>query len=296
MREYSTNTEHNTIFNIHTKSRLYIITEKGGADLFEFFDEHPSGVPEHWANQIMIEILKGVLYCHDQGICHRDLKPENILISFDPDRELCIDLKLCDFGLSTKFKPKVPLSDFCGSPGFFAPEMITIGTYYGDKVDVWSMGCILLELLLGHEKFCDAWMSSYDYEVLLNKAKFAQAISETLRELPSVLTFSDNVKDFALQFLQVNSSSRPSLYSVGGHPWLGGALDEDLATSRASKLAALNIVTDQVESNSSLPASRRGSIETPMKSSNSFDSYSTPNATTPSYHAARDSSSVRIRV
>ena len=56
---------------IHTQNNLYIITEKGGYDLFELFDEHPFGVPEKWAIQIMVNILKGVLYCHSQGICHR---------------------------------------------------------------------------------------------------------------------------------------------------------------------------------------------------------------------------------
>ena len=120
---------------IHTTSNLYIITEKGGLDLFEFFDEHPDGVPEKWAKQIMVSILKGVLYCHEQGICHRDLKPENILVTFDSINEVCTDLKLCDFGLSTKFKHKEKLTDFCGSPGFFAPEMIINGSYYGDKVN-----------------------------------------------------------------------------------------------------------------------------------------------------------------
>jgi hypothetical protein len=56
---------------IHTQSMLYIVTEKGGRDLFEFFDEHPDGVPESWAKEIISCVLKGVLYCHDQGICHR---------------------------------------------------------------------------------------------------------------------------------------------------------------------------------------------------------------------------------
>jgi hypothetical protein len=56
---------------IHTQNMLYIITEKGGFDLFEFFDEHPDGVPEKWAKKIIGNILKGVLYCHEQGICHR---------------------------------------------------------------------------------------------------------------------------------------------------------------------------------------------------------------------------------
>ena len=44
--------------------------------------------------------------------------------------------------------------------GFFAPEMIMHGSYYGDKADVWSIGCILLELVAGHEKFCDIWMTA----------------------------------------------------------------------------------------------------------------------------------------
>lgn len=56
---------------IHTENHLYIITEKGGRDLFEFFDEHPDGVPEDWAKQIVACVLKGVMFCHDQGICHR---------------------------------------------------------------------------------------------------------------------------------------------------------------------------------------------------------------------------------
>ena len=56
---------------IQTQSKLYIVTEKGGLDLFEFFDAHPDGVPEPWAKQIISCILKATMYCHDQGICHR---------------------------------------------------------------------------------------------------------------------------------------------------------------------------------------------------------------------------------
>jgi len=102
---------------LQTKSKLYIITEKGGLDLFEFFDEHPDGVCEAWAREIMACVLRGVLYIHAQGICHRDLKPENILVTFDKASGRCVDLKLCDFGLATRFEEGKYLSDFCGSPG-----------------------------------------------------------------------------------------------------------------------------------------------------------------------------------
>ena len=54
-----------------TQKHMYIITEKGGADMFEFFDEHDDGVPEPWAKDIMACVLISVQACHDAGICHR---------------------------------------------------------------------------------------------------------------------------------------------------------------------------------------------------------------------------------
>jgi len=56
---------------IQAPSKLYIVTERGGSDLFEFFDEHPEGVPEPWAREITANLLRGINYCHRQGICHR---------------------------------------------------------------------------------------------------------------------------------------------------------------------------------------------------------------------------------
>lgn len=56
---------------MQTSQWLYIVTEKGGSDLFEFFDEHPDGVPEVWAREIIACVLRAVNYCHEQGVCHR---------------------------------------------------------------------------------------------------------------------------------------------------------------------------------------------------------------------------------
>ena len=203
-----------------TASKLYIVTEKGGADLFEFFDEHPDGVPEFWARQIMSRVLNAVLYCHNLNYCHRDLKPENILVTFDPVSQKCIDLKLCDFGLAAKYSSKAPLTDFCGSPGFFAPEMITAGSYYGDKVDVWSTGCILLELVLGHERFCNAWMAAYDYQILQDKEQFQSSVNTAVERLPKVLDYSESLNNFVLKFLDLNHSSRTTIKMACSHPWI----------------------------------------------------------------------------
>lgn len=56
---------------MHTVEMLYLVTEKGGSDMFEFFKAHPKGVSEAWAREIMANVLKGVLQCHENGICHR---------------------------------------------------------------------------------------------------------------------------------------------------------------------------------------------------------------------------------
>jgi hypothetical protein len=172
------------------------------------------------------------------------LKPENILLQFDQESGRCLDLKLCDFGLSTKFQPKVPLTDFCGSPGtyfsihllryklfilykgFFAPEMIIYGKYYGDKADIWSIGCILLELVLGHEKFCDLWMTAYDYEVMQDKDRFSREILDCVTKLPEELLLPEHQYDFILRLLKLRSSDRPVTKTICVHQWLDGAFDE----------------------------------------------------------------------
>ena len=61
---------------IHTEKYLYIMMEKGGGDLFTFFDLYPEGVSEDCARNIISNLLKAVHYIHSQSICHRDLKPE----------------------------------------------------------------------------------------------------------------------------------------------------------------------------------------------------------------------------
>jgi hypothetical protein len=54
-----------------TASKLYLLTEKGGVDLFDFFDNHPDGVGEKVAKKIFGAVLKGVFVCHENMICHR---------------------------------------------------------------------------------------------------------------------------------------------------------------------------------------------------------------------------------
>jgi hypothetical protein len=150
-----------------------------------------------------------------------DLKPENILLTFDEEQEKCLNLKLCDFGLSTVFTASVPLTEFCGTAGFFAAEMLIDGKYYGDKIDIWSVGCMLMELILGPKRFHEIWMINYSNEEGFDKEQFAEGINGTIKELKDLLfDFSAEVKDLILKLLAINAFQRPGIPSLVNHPWL----------------------------------------------------------------------------
>jgi serine/threonine protein kinase len=117
--------------------------------------------------------------------------------------------------------------------------MITHGSYLGDKVDIWSTGCILLELVAGHEKFCDVWMTAYDYEVLQDKERFTDVIHDTVEQLPHLLNFSPDLNDFILRFLELSQTKRPSAAQVCTHPWVNPLVEVELV-QRAAKLETLS--------------------------------------------------------
>ena len=84
-----------------------------------------------------------MLYLHSANIMHRDLKPSNILVNMN------CDLKICDFGSAKKLiKGEVNVSYIC-SRYYRAPELIFGATEYNNAIDVWSVGCVIAELLLG---------------------------------------------------------------------------------------------------------------------------------------------------
>eukprot|EP00253_Pinus_taeda_P017533 PITA_17533 len=97
---------------------------------------------EHQAANLIRELIMVIKYCHELGVVHRDIKPENVL------RTSSGQLKLADFGLSTRFAKGQNLSGVVGTPSYVAPE-VWAGTTYSEKVDVWGAGVLLHALLIG---------------------------------------------------------------------------------------------------------------------------------------------------
>lgn len=223
------------IETLHSEGYIYLIQERGGIDLFEYFRRNRKPLTEDFAQVVLQQLFGVISHLHKHRIIHRDLKPENILIDDN------FFLKVIDFGLGTKNNRKFTSNDFCGTPGFFAPEMILVDEYNGDKVDIWSAGCILLEMYLGHSVFQQRWMSAYKLQHFKEKSVFAQKLNESLKAVMRIVEegrealsynkyrqdgeqqiydFSEAAKDLLLKLLYADSNRRLSIEQVLGHPWI----------------------------------------------------------------------------
>jgi cyclin-dependent kinase 2 len=118
-------------------------------DLAKFIDNKTEHISIFKIQSIMLQLLRAVQYMHDKKCMHRDLKPGNILIQTSTNK-----VKIADFGLAKGYYlPGRPLSNEVQTLNYRAPELIMGSTHYGAGVDVWSLGCIFVELVTGNQMF-----------------------------------------------------------------------------------------------------------------------------------------------
>lgn len=125
----------------HTDSFLILEMEllkgKNLADLLSH-----KKLTEFEAASIIEMIFRGVSYLHKVQVLHRDLKPANIMFKDEQQQ----DLKITDFGLSTKYTLEERLDQRSGTMAYMAPEQVLL-KQYSEPVDIWSCGIILYQLL-----------------------------------------------------------------------------------------------------------------------------------------------------
>jgi len=129
---------------------VYLVFEHMDTDLHAVIR---AGILEEIHKQyIVYQLLKGLKYIHSVNILHRDLKPSNLLLNSD-----CF-LKVADFGLarsvgSLQEETNTVLTDYVATRWYRAPEILLGSTRYTKGVDMWSVGCIIGELLSGRPLF-----------------------------------------------------------------------------------------------------------------------------------------------
>ncbi|KAG6862384.1 hypothetical protein C0995_011824 [Termitomyces sp. Mi166 len=156
------------------------------------------------------QILEGLDYLHCMGIIHRDLKSDNILV--EPSG-IC---KISDFGISKQVEDIAQARAYTGMRGtiyWMAPEMLDNGNKQGYdlKVDIWSIGCVVLEMWTGERP----WFGEEVFPVMikLSQEKLAPPI-------PAHLVLSDAALDFRSQCFQRNPQERPSAAELRDHRYL----------------------------------------------------------------------------
>ncbi|KAL1493452.1 hypothetical protein ABEB36_011501 [Hypothenemus hampei] len=127
----------------HDNNQIYLVTHLMGADLNNII--RTQRLTDDHVQFLVYQILRGLKYIHSAGIIHRDLKPSNIAVNED------CELKILDFGLARPTETE--MTGYVATRWYRAPEIMLNWMHYNQTVDIWSVGCIMAELLTGKTLF-----------------------------------------------------------------------------------------------------------------------------------------------
>ncbi|KAL1569110.1 Mitogen-activated protein kinase 2 [Salvia divinorum] len=119
---------------------VYIVYELMDTDLHKIIASDNPLTDEH-CQYFMYQVLRGLKYVHSANVLHRDLKPSNLFLNAD------CDLKIGDFGLARTTSDANFMTEYVVTRWYRAPELLLNCSKYTAAVDVWSVGCILAEIL-----------------------------------------------------------------------------------------------------------------------------------------------------
>ena len=206
-----------------TKSHCYIVMEYcNGGDLSSCLKKykaaHRRPFSEEIVQYIMRQVVNGLEFLHSNKIIHRDLKLDNILVTFNSEQDknnlnmMKAIAKIIDFGFATKL-PKGNLTyTVLGTPTNMDPQILKDmetknQSGYDEKADIWSLGTLCYEMLVGHMAF-----SANSMKELYQKVK------QGTYTLPSNL--SEEVVSFINGMLQKDPNKRLSAKQLKNHDFL----------------------------------------------------------------------------
>ena len=196
-----------------TNNQYMVLDYASKGELFDYIYCSEKGLDEKHAKLIFHKILKGLQAIHNSGICHRDLKMQNILVddNFNP--------KICDFGFGAKIigeDGSGRLNEFIGTPNYAAPEIFLHRPYDGVKVDIFSMGVVLLNLVTCRMGFVQATRLDKYYRCIMAKKynMYWNLVSDMIGNV------SEDLKNLYIKMVTFTPEQRPSIDDIFQDPWM----------------------------------------------------------------------------
>lgn len=233
--------DHPNICRLHEwfegSTTIYLVIDalRGGTlreVVLQNFQRLGKPMPEDWIRSVVRQSLEGMAFCHSKRIIHKDLKDENIMLvqkggGYDEPFVVIIDL-----GVAEMF----PLSDpqgkmMGGTPLTMAPE-VWMGSF-GPKCDVWSLGCVLFQLLAGDMPFMARTLDPKDWLALHKRGPRWELIRT-----------SDHGKQLCRSMLTFADVERPSMAKCLEHTWFH-AQEGSLGAVSAAQLRPLQAFSEQ---------------------------------------------------
>ena len=232
---------------VHENGQWYEVLQYcGRGDLVRALDGHKGALPEFDCQRIFKQLIDGLKYMHTRGVSHRDMKLENCLV------DAFHQIKITDFGKSVIYLDddgeRIKFFEPIGTVAYMAPEVFYGQGYYGDEVDVWSTGVVLLTMLCGDIMWEKPDFDDEDFKWFLDGHLFRS------------YTFPDSLKDLLSRMLEVDPKERIKLDDVMKHPWFNVRSARGVHTCLESRPGALIRVSSGNSDKSLDKKSKRSSL------------------------------------
>lgn len=183
----------------HDSENVYLVMELSTeGQLYEILKAQKR-LEERKAATILKQLCEAIQHMQTLKIMHRDIKPENVVIVKGA-------VKLCDFGWAV-CRGNTLRSTFCGTPLYVSPEVLK-GELYDEKSDLWSLGILAYEMMVGQLPF------------KIERSSELRKIIEDEVEFPTNIAISGLAKDFVLRILKKSPGDRLEIAGLLRHPFL----------------------------------------------------------------------------